>query len=465
MTTPSAGSRDRFSRLHEQAAGEVLHPGDAGYDEARRVWNARFDRRPGVVVRPGNEADVALAVSVAGEEGLTLAVKGGGHAYAGNTVADGGLLLDMGSMAAVEVDVEDRMARVQAGATWADVDRATTPHGLATPGGTVSSVGVAGFVLGGGGGWLSRSFGTAADNLVAARMVTARGEVIPVSEEENPELLWGLRGGGGNFGVVTEFHLRLHPIPEEMLAGQVLYPLDRAGELLRVYRDTFREAPDALACCPFFIRIPPLPVFPEEIHGQVVLDFVVCWNGAPDEGEAWVRPFREQEGVLMDTVAPTAYADLQTAFDAGMGYGNRWYSRWLLLEEVGDDFIDELLDGLEPFPGALTAVYLGALGGAAGRVAPEATAYPHRHAVDALHIFPGWMDPGQDEAVMSWARDLYERVEGFGPNGVYVNMLAEDEENRVREAYRDNYPRLVALKNRWDPDNVFRMNHNIRPAG
>lgn len=465
MADPTIGTNGRFPRLDDNVAGQVLYPGEEGYDDARRVWNARFDRRPGVVVRPAAEADVALAVSVAVEEGLTLGVKGGGHAYAGNTVADGGLLLDMGSMAAVEVDAEGRMARVQAGATWADVDRATTPHGLATPGGTVSSVGVAGFVLGGGGGWLTRSCGMAVDNLVAARMVTARGETVAASEDENEELLWGLRGGGGNFGVVTEFHMRLHRIPDEMLSGQVLYPLERAGDLLRFYRDTFREAPDSLACYPFFIRIPPLPVFPESIHGQVVLDFVVCWNGDPEEGREWIRPFREQDGVLMDTVGPMAYGDLQTAFDAGMGYGNRWYSRWLLLEEVGDDFIDALVDGLEPFPGPLTAVYLGALGGAAGRVAPEATAYPHRHAVDALHIFPGWMDPGQDEAVMSWARDLYERLEGFGPNGVYVNMLAEDEENRVREAYRDNYPRLVALKNRWDPDNVFRMNHNIRPAG
>jgi FAD/FMN-containing dehydrogenase len=464
--TDRTGSEHRvFSDLVANVSGEVLRPGDDGYDDARRVWNARFDPRPAVVVRPGNSGDVVAAVEAAREGALTFSVKGGGHAYAGHTVAEGGLLLDMSSARDVEVDPEARIVRVQAGATWADVDAATTRHGLATPGGTVSSVGVAGFVLGGGGGWLTRSFGMAVDNLVAARMVTAEGEEVVASEEENPELLWGLRGGGGNFGVVTELHLRLHPIPDAMLAGQILYPLEGAGKLLRIYRDTFRDAPDALACYPFFIRIPPLPIFPEAMHGQVVLDFVVCWNGEPRAGEAWVRPFREQEGVLMDTVAPVAYPELQASFDAGMAYGNRWYSRWMLLDEVSDGFIDALLDGLHPFPGPLTAVYLGALGGAAGRVPPAATAYPHRGGTDALHIFPGWMDPSEDEAIMEWARGLYGRLREFGTEGVYVNMLAEDEENRLPHAYEENLSRLAALKRTWDPDNFFRANHNIRPEG
>jgi FAD/FMN-containing dehydrogenase len=465
MAEPIDASQPLRTEFQETVSGEVLYDGDDGYDDARRVWNARFDARPAVVVRPAHSGDVAYAIRAARESGLTLSVKGGGHAYAGNTVAEGGLLLDMGSMRRVEVDVDAGIARIQAGATWADVDRATTPHGLATPGGTVSSVGVAGFVLGGGGGWLTRSYGMAVDNLVAARMVTAEGDEVVASEDEDPELLWGLRGGGGNFGVVTEFHLRLHPIPGTMLAGQVLYPLARAGDLLRFYRDTLRDAPDALACYPFFIRIPPLPVFPEGMHGEVVLDFVLCWNGEPEEGEEWVRPFREQEGVLMDTVGPMAYADLQTSFDAGMAYGNRWYSRWLLLNEVGDAFIDALLDGLDPFPGPLTAVYLGALGGAAGRVARDATAYPHRDAADALHIFPGWMDPAGDEAVMAWARELSERLGEFAAEGVYVNMLAEDERDRLEAAYGENYERLVRLKARWDPDNFFHANHNIRPQG
>lgn len=453
----------RFPALESAVTGAVLYPGDDGYDDARRVWNARFDRRPDVIVRASSTEDVVAAVNTARDSGLKLSVKGGGHSYAGVTVAEGGLLLDLGPMRTVAVDPDARVARVGGGATWADVDRETTPFGLATPGGTVSSVGVAGFTLGGGAGWLTRRCGMAVDNLIGAEVVTATGEVVTTSEEEYPDLFWALRGGGGNFGVVTRFDYRLHEIPERMLAGQVLYPLERAPELLRFYRDTMREAPDALGCYPFFIRIPPLPDFPEAIHGDVVLDMVVCWSGDPDEGERWIRRFREREGALLDTVAPTPYAELQTAFDAGMGYGSRWYTRWILLDDVSDDFIDALVDGLAPFPGPLTAVYLGAMGGAAGRVARDATAYPHRGAVDALHIFPGWMDEAEDEAVMAWARDLYASLEGFGADGVYMNMLAEDERDRLPEAHAENRARLVRIKNRWDPGNLFRMNHNIRP--
>ncbi|HKK93800.1 MAG TPA: BBE domain-containing protein, partial [Longimicrobiales bacterium] len=292
----------------------------------------------------------------------------------------------------------------------------------------------------------------------------ATGEVIRTSDTEYPDLFWAIRGGGGNFGVVTRFEYRLHAIPDTMLAGQVLYPMERAGEILRFYRDTFRDAPDALACYPFFIRIPPLPIFPEVIHGDVVLDMVVCWTGDPEEGERWIAPFREQGGSLMDTVVRTPYTDLQTAFDAGMAYGNRWYTRWILLDEVGDDFIDALVEGLDPFPGALTAVYLGAMGGAVGRVPRDTTAYPHRDAVDALHIFPGWLDEGDDQQVMAWARGLYESLESFGAEGVYVNMLAEDEEGRLDDAHAENRERLVRIKNRWDPENFFRMNHNIPPS-
>ncbi|MEJ2538520.1 MAG: FAD-binding oxidoreductase [Gemmatimonadota bacterium] len=462
--TPDARPR-RFDSWSARLNHPVLEPGDPGYDDARRVWNARFDPRPGVIVRPRDSEEVAQAVVLAGKEGLPVAIKGGGHAYAGNSVADGALLLDLGRMRGVTVDAEARRAVVQGGATWADVDAATTPLGLATPGGTVSSVGVAGFTLGGGAGWLTRSFGMAVDNLTAVEMVTAAGERVRASEETNPELFWGLRGGSGNFGVVTEFEFRLHEIPPRLLFGQVLYPLERAKELLRFYRGVFASAPDALAAFPFFIRIPPLPVFPEAIHGQVVLDFVVCWTGDPAEGEEWVQPFREQGEPLMDTVGLLPYAELQTSFDAGMGYGNRWYSRWLLLDELSDRFIDALVDGLDPFPGPLTAVYLGALGGAAGRVSPGATAYPHRQATDALHVFPGWMDPEDDERVMAWARRLYQSLQPFAADGVYVNMLAEDEKDRIPSAYGSNYARLRELKSRWDPENVFRANHNIRPEG
>ncbi len=445
--------------------GVVLQPGDAGFDAARAVWNGRFNRKPDLIVRCAGTDDVVASVNFAREERHSLSVKGGGHDYAGNTVGEGGILIDLSPMRGITVDPEGRRAVVEAGATWADVDATTQAHGLVTPGGTVSSVGVAGFTLGGGGGWLTRKFGMAVDNLLAAEVVTADGEVIRASEEKNPDLFWALRGGGGNFGVVTRFEYRLHEFGPRIQAGQVIYPLERAGELLRWYRDYMKEAPDEIGVYPFFIRIPPLPAFPSEIHGKVVVDFVVAYAGPVADGETHLRRFQEHDGAIMDTVAPIPYVSLQQAFDAGMGKGNRWYSRYLHLREVSDDFIDTLLENLDPFPGAFTAVYLGAQGGAAGRVSPDATAYPHRDIVDALHIFPGWSHPEDDDAIMTWARGLYGKLEPFGEGGVYVNMLGDDEEGRLRAAYGTNYSRLVQLKRKWDPDNLFRMNHNIPPEG
>lgn len=457
-------SQTRIEALSGILDGEVLQKGDAGYDESRAVWNARFDRKPAVIVRCMTTDDVATAVNFAREQDLPISVKGGGHDYAGNTVGDGGILIDLGYMNQVKVDPGARRAVVGAGATWADVDAATQEHGLATPGGTVSSVGVAGFSLGGGGGWLTRKHGMAVDNVLAAEVVTASGDVVRASADQNPDLYWAIRGGGGNFGIVTSLEYQLYEFGPQILAGQVLYPLEQAGDLLRWYRDYMKEAPDEVAVYPFFIRIPPLPVFPSEIHGKVVLDFVVAYAGPVEEGEPHLAPFRERGEPIMDTVAPIPYLAMQQAFDAGMGKGNRWYSRYLQLSEVTDEFIDTLLSNLDPFPGPFTAVYLGAQGGKPGRVPKDATAFPQRNLADALHIFPGWPDAASDDQIMAWAQGLYEKLAPFAEGGVYVNMLAEDEEDRIRAAYGDNYPRLRQIKKKWDPDNVFRMNHNIRPA-
>lgn len=465
MTDTAPIHPDQIAALAARVDGTIVTPGDPGYDEAREVWNARFDRRPDLVLRPDSTADVVQGVTFARDHGLTLSVKGGGHDYAGNTVADGGLLLDLGGMSSVAVDRGRRRARVGSGATWKEVDRATQGHELATPGGTVSSVGVAGFTLGGGSGWLTRKHGLAVDNVRAAELVTASGEVVRASGEEHPELFWALRGGGGNFGVVTEFEYELHPLGPDVVAGQVIYTLDRAGELLRAYADYMKDAPDPVACYPFFIRIPPDPAFPEALHGEVVLDFVVAYMGPPEEGEAHLEPFRSWGEPALDTVGPAPYVELQQAFDPGMGKGNRWYSRFHHLGEVSDDFIDTLLAGLEPFPGPFTAVYLGALGGAVGRVPADRTAYPHRAAADFVHIFAGWTEAAEDDEIMAWARGLYGELSPYADEGPYVNMLSEDEEPRIPAAYGENYDRLRQLKERWDPENLFRGNHNIPPGG
>lgn len=462
MPSPDAS---RFAALASGLQGSVLLPGDDGFDASRTVWNARFNRSPALVVRCAGAGDVAAAVRFAREEGMELSVKGGGHDYAGNTVGEGGLLVDLGAMDSVEVDVEGRRATVGAGATWGQVDAATQEHALATPGGTVSTVGVAGFSLGGGVGWLLRKHGLAVDNVVAAQVVTAAGDIVRADEDENPDLFWAIRGGGGNFGVVTAFEYALHPVGPEVMAGQVLYPLERAGELLRFYREYFRDAPDEVMCFPFFIRVPPMDVFPEAFHGKVVLDFVVAHCGSVEEGREALAPFREQGGAIADFVMPQPYTALQQAFDAGMGKGNRWYSRSLHLDELTDEAIDTLLAHLDPFPGAFTAVYLGAGGGAMGRVDPGATAYPHRSSAHELHIFPGWMDPGGDEAAMTWADRFHGAMAPHGNGRVYVNLLGDGEEDRVPDAYASNWARLREVKAKWDPENVFRRNHNIPPAG
>lgn len=445
------------------ADSPILGPGDPGYDEARSGWNGRFDLRPTGVVRASGPPDVVAALRTAKDRALYVGVKSGGHDYAGNSAIEGGLLIDLDPMDSVSVDPDARHAIVGPGARWADVDAATQAHGLATPGGTVSTVGVAGFTLGGGEGWLGRKHGLSCDNLMAAEVVTAAGEIVRADETENPDLLWALRGGSGNFGIVTSLELALHPLDHEILAGQVIYPFDRAGELLRFYRDHFRHAPDETACFPFVYRVPPIAAFPEEWHGDLVLAFVLAYMGPVEEGERHLAPFRGRDGMLVDGLAPQPYVDLQRSFDETMGQGNRWYSRAHCFDSLSDDAIDAFLGHLEPLPGDFTTAYLVAGGGAIGRVPADATAYPHRRAAHEIHIFPGWVDPARDAEIMAWARGVSDGVAPYSSGGVYVNLLAEDEEDRIPAAYGSNYERLSRLKAKWDPENVFRRNHNIAP--
>ena len=450
-------------RLAGKLRGRIIEPDDPEFDSARSVWNARFDRRPAAIVRCMDASDVATTLRHARERDLVVAVRGGGHDYSGNSICEGGIQIDLTALDAVTVDGSARRARVGAGVTWGVFDAAAQKHGLATPGGTVSTVGVGGFTLGGGEGWLSRKHGLACDNLVGAEVVTAAGEVVRASQDENPDLFWALRGGGGNFGVVTSFEYALHEVGPEILAGQVLYPFERAPEMIRLYRDRFADAPDELNCYFFILRIPPIDVFPEAFHGKLAVDFVLAYAGPVDEGQRLMAPFRELGDPILDVVMPQPYVSLQQSFDAGMAKGSRWYSRAHLFEELSDGAIDTLVDHIEPLPGEFTTVYLGAGGGAVGRRSVNATAYPHRSWAHELHAFPGWSDPMQDEAIMAWARRLHDAMVPFASGGVYVNLLGEDEEARVRAAYGPNYDRLARIKAVWDPDNVFRHNHNVVP--
>jgi len=449
--------RDRF--------GDALStPTDDGYDQARAVWNGRFDRKPGAIVRCTSADDVAAALAIARDHGLRVTVRSGGHDYAGNSSCDGGLVIDLSRMKRIEVDADRRRARVQPGVLWGELDAAAAAHGLWTAGGTVSTVGVAGFTLGGGSGWMSRRYGMAVDNLVAAEVVLASGERSRASETENEDLLWALRGAGANVGVVTELELRLYEMRDPVLSGQIVHPHSAAREVMRGYQEVMAAAPDELGCYLFFYRAPAVEPFPPVLHGKTVVALAAAWTGDPAAGNSALAPLRAIGEPVLDLIGPLPYLELQKSFDAGMPKGNRWCSRAGYLRELSDAAIDLFADRTQELCGDFTMVYLDPGGGAIGRVAPDATAFPHREAPFGFHVFPGWVNAADDDANISWANGFLSDLAPFSAAGVYVNMLGGEEPERVPEAYLDNYARLRELKRRFDPDNLFRSNHNVPPA-
>jgi len=452
-----------FDDLASALKGPLRGPGDDSFDDARRVWNARFDRRPDIIARCTDAADVATAVDFARDHGLRLSVKSGGHSYAGTTIADGGLLIDLSGMNSVHVDIDAGTATVGPGVTIGELDAATQAHGLATTGATVSSVGIAGFTLGGGSGYLARAFGLAVDRLLSAEIVTSDGQRIRAAEDENGDLFWAIRGAGANFGIATSLEFRLDRVGSDVLAGQIIYPFRDAGRMLRFFRDFMGEAPDELQVYPFMFKIPPIEAFPEPLHGKPVLDFVLCHldPGANDV----VQPLRELGEAILDSVGPMPYTVAQTGFDANLPNGRRYYSKAHDFAAIGDGVIDSVVEWVPQMRGALSATYFDPSGGAIARVDPQATAFAGRQALYGLHILAGWMDASEDDTVMGWARAFHEALAPHATGGVYVNLLADDESDRVPSAYGENHARLVELKGRWDPQNLFSANHNIAPPG
>jgi FAD/FMN-containing dehydrogenase len=363
-------------------------------------------------------------------------------------------MIDLSRMKAIRVDSDARTALIEGGVVCAELDAATQAHGLATPSPTVSSVGVVGAALGGGSGYLSRKFGLLADNVISVNLVTADGARVRASHEENPDLFWAVRGGGGNFGVATSLELVLHEVGPEVLSGQIIYPFDDAVNLLRFFREFISHAPDEFQCYPFMFRIPPIEVFPEDVHGQPVLDFVLYHE---DPGAAdFVQPLRELGKPILDLVAPTMYAQVQQGFDANLPSGQRYYSKAHNLADMSDGVINTVVEYVPQMLGAFT--------GAIGRVAPSATPYGGREAAYGFHCLAGWVAPTEDEAVMTWASAFHEAMAAHATGGVYVNLIAEDEDDRVPAAYGENYSRLLQLKRQWDPHNLFRTNYNIPPG-
>jgi FAD/FMN-containing dehydrogenase len=465
MTTTESPDEATVQALRTRLHGDLLNPGDEGYEAARTVYNGMIDRYPSYVVRATGAADVMAAVDFAREHDLLLSVKGGGHNFAGTAVCDDGLTIDCSGMDSVRVDPDARTARVGPGATWVDFDHEAGAFGLATTGGLVSTTGVAGLTLGGGQGYLAREHGLTVDNLRSVDLVTADGGFVRASEEENPDLFWALRGGGGNFGVVTSFEFDLHPIGPEVIAGPIFHPYEDTREALRFYREFTADAPDELACYALVVRVPPETPFPEAYRGESSIAFAVCYAGPTDEAAAALEPLRTFGDPLLDAVGPMPYATLQRSFDDGSPEGYRWYTKAHYLAHLSDGAIDTIVEFTDPFPGSLTQVALEPMGGAIVRVDPTATAFPHRDAAYSFGIWPGWDDPEHDDDMIEWALEFHAAMAPYATDGVYANYLDRDEDERVGAAYGENYERLVEIKDEWDPENLFRMNQNVEPSG
>jgi FAD/FMN-containing dehydrogenase len=443
--------------LGEVISGPVLAPGDRGYDEARRVHNGLIDRRPAVIGRCLHTADVADAVNFGRSEGLEISVRGGGHSVAGRAVTDGGLMIDLSLMKGIHVDRVRSAVRAQGGVTVGELDRATGAFGLATPSGVVSTTGIAGLTLGGGIAWLMGKYGMAVDNLLSAEVVLASGEVVTASEDTDRDLFWALRGGGGNFGAVTSFEYRTHPLAS-VLGGPVLHPLEAAPELFSFYREFAADLPDELSTQAVFVHAP-------DGSGTKLCGIAVCHAGDdPDRAEADVRPLRQFGSPAADMMQRMPYPVVNTGVDWLSPAGALGYWKSAFFSELSDPAVEVLSRAFERAPSELCALVIEDFHGAVTRVAPTATAYPHRDPGYNLFLISQWTDPARTASGIAWARDTFDAVSAYMADRSYTNYLSADDYNRVREAYGCNYERLVELKRRYDPDNLFRLNHNIDPG-
>ena len=450
-------SNDSVDTLRARFSGVVLGPDDAGYDGARAVHNGLIDKRPALIARCANTADIADAVRFARDVGLEISIRGGGHSVAGKAVTEGGVMVDLAPMRGSYVDPVRRLARVQGGATWNDYNRATHQHGLATTGGVISTTGVAGLTLGGGVGWLMSRFGMAVDNLTSVELVTADGDVLEVSAETEPELLWGLRGGGGNFGIAASLEFEAHPL-DTILGGIVAYPLSEALPVFAAYQEATAGPPDELVS---FFMLAQAP----DGSGDRIAALPVCYSGDIGNGEALVAPLRNVGKPAVDLIGPMPYPDMNTILDEGFPKGARNYWRSAFFKELSADVIAVLVDAFERVPSPMSGIFIEHFHGAVTRIDPTATAFPHREPGFNLVLSGEWLDPTEDERNIAWVRATFEDLTPHMADAVYVNYLSADEPERVGAAYGPNWERLAALKQTWDPDNVFHLNQNVKPAG
>ena len=456
--------KETVSGFRNLIEGPVVLPGESGYDEARAIWNGMFDKKPAIIARCLHAKDVSQSVKYARENQLLIAVKGGGHNSAGNAVCDDGMMIDLSLMQQVEVDPDNQTVKVEGGCLLGRVDEVTQKHGLAVSAGIISHTGVGGLTLGGGFGWISRKYGLSIDNLLAVTIVTADGSIIRASDTENPDLFWAIRGGGGNFGIVTTFEFQAANIGTEVYTGPVVKRFEDAKEYIRFHRDYVRKMPEEMTIWMVIRHAPPLPFIPEEYHGKLVVLIPFVWLGDEEEGARLIQPIRDFGETIGDGSGIKPWSGWQAAFDGLASHGARNYWKSHHIKELPDECIDIFRTFAEKMPSDECEIFIPHMEGAPARIHPSATAFPHRNTPFVLNIHTRWQDASDDKRAIAWAKEFHEATRPFS-QGVYVNFLSEEGADRVKEAYTgDVWERLVEAKNKWDPENTFRMNQNIAPS-
>jgi FAD/FMN-containing dehydrogenase len=457
-------SKEKIANFKSRIKGQIVLPTDSTYGEVRKIWNAMIDRQPALIVRCGEADDVPHAIAFARENGLEISVRGAGHNIAGNALCDDGITIDFSTMRDIRVDPERLRAYVEPGATLADLDEATQSHGLATPVGINSTTGIAGLTLGGGFGWLTRKYGMTVDNLVSVEAVTANGKRIRASEDENADLFWALRGGGGNFAVVTQFEFKLHRIGPEILAGLAVFPFDQAKHVLTQYREFVQLAPEELNVWAVLRKAPPLPFLPEQVHGKEVVVLVVFYTGEPAQGRKLIEPLLRFGDTYGEHIVSQPYIQWQKAFDPLLTPGARNYWKSHNFIELSDGALDSMIEFAGKLPSPQCEIFIGLIAGAANRIPANAMAYGHRDAKFVLNVHGRWDENTEDQRCIAWARAFFQATAPYASAGAYVNFMTGDETDRVPTAYGINYDRLAQIKKQYDPDNVFHLNQNIKPA-
>jgi FAD/FMN-containing dehydrogenase len=452
---------EAVTALQNEVKGRVILPEDSDYDETRAIWNAMIDRRPAVIVQCAEAADSGRALKFARDNDLEIAIRGAGHNIAGNAVCDGGMLIDHSNMKGVRVDADKKRAYVEPGATLGDFDATVQANGLATPVGINSTTGIAGLTLGGGFGWMTRKYGMTVDNLVSVDVTLANGDQVRASADKNPDLFWAIRGGGGNFGIVTQFEFALHEAGPEIMAGLLVFPMEQAKQVLEKYRQFVADAPEELSVWAVMRLAPPLPFLPEDVHGKGVVVLALCYVGDPAEGEGVVAPLHDFGKPYGTHVGAMPFVEWQQAFDGLLTPGARNYWKSHNFTELSDGAFDSMIEYANKLPSPQCEIFVAHIAGAANRVPADAMAYGHRDANFVLNVHGRWDDPSEDEACIGWARDFFNASQPYASTGAYINFMTEDETARVESAFGSNHGRLIEIKKKYDPENVFHLNQNI----